>query len=166
MNAKSKVFVYLLMVLMLALQAMPASAQSGMPPLVETTISDEPSHEDKNWPIIKSETHKRKDPSTGMDIVETTVVRRMPPTKENMECENKSTSGRGKFDSAATLVSTCMLYRTSITTSATSSVAGGYVTAYAINYADQYCNSAGECGFVKMKRLEIYWTRTDPILAW
>jgi hypothetical protein len=158
------------MIAMLGLQVLPVSAQGETPPTVEVTISDEPSNEDANWPIVKKETRKRKDPSTGMDIVESIVVRRMPPTKENIECENKSKnkseSGQRELDSMVTLVATCVLYTTSIVTStATSSVGGGTVTAYAKNFANRYCNGAGECGFVKMNRLEIYWTRTSTSLG-
>jgi hypothetical protein len=151
--------------LILTLQVLPASAQGETPPTVEITISDTPSNEDMNWPIVKQVLHKRKDLSTGMDIVEIIVVKQKPPTRENIECDkkskNKSKVGRSGLDSMATLASGCVLYTTSITTSATRTVGGGSVTGYAKNYADQYCNGAGVCDFVKMKKLEIYWTRTS-----
>jgi hypothetical protein len=165
MYAKSKPFVLLLIALMLVIQVMPVSAQGETPPDVELTISDVPSNEDANWPIIKTETHRRKDPATGKEIIETTVVRRRPPTKENKDCENKLNRGRSEFGSAVALAAGCTLYRSSITASSTSSVGGGTVKAYAKNYADQYCNGASECGFVKMKKLEVYWTRTSTSLG-
>ncbi len=161
MNTKSKTLVYLMIAVILVLQVVPVSAQGETPPDVRLTISDEPSNEDANWPIIKRETCKRKDPSTGMEIIETTVVRRRPPTKENKDCENKLKLARSELNSVAALATGCTLYRTSIITSGTSQVGGGSVTAYAKNYADQYCNAAGVCNFVKMKKLEIYWTRTS-----
>jgi len=160
MNTKRKTLVYLMIAIILALQVLPASAQDETPPTVDLTVLDEPSKEDANWPIIKKETHKRKDLSTGMDIVEITVVRKKPPTKENIECENKAKNRKSELDSAVTLALSCVLFSTSITTSATRTVGGGTVTGYAKNFADQYCNGAGVCDFVKMKRLEVYWTRT------
>lgn len=150
--------------IILALQVIPVSAQDETPPTVDLTVIDEPSKEDANWPIIKKETQKRKDLSTGEDIVEIIVIKQKPPTKENLECENKakrkSKSGQSEIDSMVTLASSCVLFSTSITSSATRSVGGGAVTGYVKNIADQYCNSAGVCDFVKMKKLEIYWTRT------
>lgn len=165
MKTQSKTFVYLFLVAMLVLQITPVSAQGETPPTVEIKISDEPSNEDANWPIVKKETHRRKDLSTNTDIVETIVIRQKPPTKENIECETKSKnrykSGQSELDSVGTLNLTCVLFSTSITSSATRTVGGGSVTGYAKNFADQYCNGAGVCDFVKMKRLEIYWTRTS-----
>lgn len=164
MNTKSKTLIYIMIAIILAVQVLPVSAQDETPPTVDLTVLSEPSKEDVNWPIIKKEMHKRKDPSTGMDIVEIIVVKQKPPTKENIECENKaknkSQNSQNELDSAVTLASSCVLYSTSITTSATRTVGGGIVTGYAKNFADQYCNGAGVCDFVKMKRLEIYWTRT------
>jgi hypothetical protein len=161
MNTKSKMLVYVLIAVILMLQTMPVSAQGETPPLVEVMISDEPSNEDANWPIVRTETRKRKNPSTGMEIIETTVIRRRPPTKENKDCEKQVKLARSELNSMVALATGCTLYRSSITTSATSLVGGGSVTAYAKNYADQYCNGAGVCNFVKMKKLEIYWTRTS-----
>jgi hypothetical protein len=166
MNEKSKFLVYLLIAVMLMLQVLPVSAQGETPPTVEITISDTSSNEDMNWPILKQETHRRKDPSTGTDIVETIVIKRKPLTKENIECENKSKNksknGQSELNSAVILASDyCVLFTSSITASATRTVGGGTVTGYAKNFAAQYCNSAGVCDFVKMNRLEVYWTRTS-----
>jgi hypothetical protein len=171
MNTKNKTLVYFLVLLMITLQILPVSAQGENPPIVEVTISDRPSNEDANWPIIKTETHKRKDPLTDMDIVETIVVRKMPPTPKNIECEsnskkNKSKNIQSELESLLTSAATCVLYTTSTETRmSTSSIGGGTVTAYARNYADRYCNGAGECSFVKMKKLEIYWKRTSTSLG-
>lgn len=166
MNTKSKSLVYLLIAVMLALQVLPVSAQDETPPTVDVTVLDDQSNEDANWPVIKNETRKLKDKSTGNEIVETIVIKRKPLTKENIECENKSKnkskSGQSELNSVVTLASDyCVLFTSSITASATRTVGGGSVTGYAKNFAAQYCNSAGVCDFVKMNRLEIYWTRTS-----
>lgn len=154
MKTKTKIFVYLLMVLMLALQILPTSAQGKTPPPVAITESDEPSNEDASWPIIKTETHKRKDPSTGQEIIEKIVIRQEPPTNDKLACKDKL-----KLHTAA---ATCTINSYSVTVQAQVSVgAGSYVTGYVKNIADEYCSNIAGCGFYKMKKLQAWWTRTS-----
>lgn len=40
------------------------------------------------------------------------------------------------------------------------SVGGGSVTGHVKNIADEYCSSIAGCGFYKMKRIDVWWTRT------
>jgi len=156
MNTKSKFLVYSLIVVMLVLQIVPVAAQGETPPQpMDVMISDRPSSEDANWPIIKHETRKRKDPSTGMDIVETIVVRQQS-AKDNKDCDKNKAS---KFVVGATLG--CQ-FSISISKSSTVYVGGGAVTSFVKAFADKYCNTwNGECNYVYMKKVEVYWTRTS-----
>ncbi len=143
---------------MIVLQILPATAQGETPPTVEITISDSPSNEDANWPIIKKETHRRNDPSTGHEIVETTVIKKEPPTKDKKACKDRHENGTEQFGVA---VATCIVNRYSVVQQAQVSVGGGSVTGHVKNIADEYCSSVGGCGFYKMKRLDVWWTRTS-----
>lgn len=156
MNTKSKVLVYLLIAI-LVLQVLPVSAQGETPPPpADVTISDQPSSEDASWPITKKETHKRKDPSTGRDIVETIVVRQKPSGKDNTDCGRNSS---GKIDMAV-VAATCQ-FSISIQQTSTVYVGGGAVTSVVTGFADKYCNSAnGVCDYVKIKKVQVYWKRT------
>lgn len=158
MNAKSKMLVYLLIAVMLMLQVVPVAAQDDPPPLVEVTFSDDPSSEDENWPIIKKETRKRKDPSSGNDIIEIIVIRQEPPTKDKKACKDKYENKAAKSIAAT---ATCIINRYSMVKQSQVSVGGGSVTGYVKNIADEYCSSTAGCGFYKMKRLEVWWTRTS-----
>jgi hypothetical protein len=120
---------------MLVLQIVPVAAQGETPPQpMDVMISDRPSSEDANWPIIKHETRKRKDPSTGMDIVETIVVRQQS-AKDNKDCDKNKAS---KFVVGATLG--CQ-FSISISKSSTVYVGGGAVTSFVKAFADKYCNT-------------------------
>jgi hypothetical protein len=154
MNRKNKTFVSLLIAIMLALQVMPAYAQDETPPPGEVSISIEPSTEDENWTIINKETRTRKDPSTGKDIVETIVVRQQPT--KNRDCI------KNKVDQINIGVSSACTFSISIQLSSTVYVGGGAVTGYVTAFADKYCNTwNGECDYVKMKKVQVYWTRTS-----
>lgn len=123
---------------------------------MDVMVSDEPSNEDANWPIVKNETRKRKDPSTGQDIVETIVVRQEPPTKDKKACKDKYENKTKSIVAAAT----CTINRYSMVKQSQVSVGGGSVTGYVKNIANEYCSSTAGCGFYKMTRLEVWWTRT------
>ncbi len=132
MKMKSNVLVYLLVVI-LTLQVVPVSAQGETPPpAADVTVSEEPSNEDASWPITSKETQKRRDLSTGQEIVETIVVRQRPSGKDNSDCSKKRMS---KLDLAA--LATCY-YSVSIERSAIVYVGGGAVTSIVKGFADKY----------------------------
>lgn len=114
---------------------------------VHVEIVKSPSIEDRNWSIIKSETYKHRDPSTGAEVIEALVIRQGPPGK----CSDKAYQTI-QIDAVTV---TCT-YRTSETRS--SSVLAGGVTGYAKNYADNYCGGS-DCTYYKLTKLEIWWTR-------
>lgn len=115
--------------------------------IVNVEIVDSPSLEDRNWPIIKHATYKRKDPSTGKEVVDTLVIRRGPSGK----CESKPNPS----EQVEAVAVTCA-YRTSETRS--SSVQAGGVTGFVKNYADNYCGGS-DCTYYKLTKLEVWWTR-------
>lgn len=121
-------------------------------PTVHVEVVENPSFEDQNWPIIKVESHKRKDPFTDQEVTETIVIRRGPPEPSQNACEGKANKAGGASAASAT----CVLNRISVTRS--NSVPAGGVTGYAKNYADNYC-SGSDCSFYKLTKLEIWWTR-------
>lgn len=138
MNAKRKTLVYLLIAVMLMLQIILVAAQDETPPIVEITLSDNPSNDDENWPIIKKETHKRKDPSSGNDIVETIVVRQEPPNKDKIACKEKHGNKdklENKMAQTVLAAATCVVNRYSVTIQSQVSVGGGFVTGYVKNIA-------------------------------
>lgn len=124
-------------------------------PPIQVTISDGPSIEDENWPIIKNETHNRKDSLTGQEILETIVVRQEPPSKDKIACKEKSKNKTYQTDST---LATCTINRYSVTVQTSVPGAGGGVTGNAKNIANEYCNGT-ECGFYLMTKLQIWWTR-------
>lgn len=158
MNTKNKFLVYLLLAVMLTIQVVPVFAQGEIPPsAVDVTVSDKPSNEDESWPIIKKETHKHKDQSTGQEIVETIIIRQEPMTKEKKACKDKY---ENKINKLVVAAATCTINRYSLVKQSQVSVGGGSLTGYVKNTADEYCSSTAGCGFYKMKKLEIWWTRT------
>lgn len=160
MKTMGRTLVCLLIAVMLTLQIAPVSAQGGTPPLVDVTVTDEPSNEDAGWPITKRVTHKRTDPSTGKKIVETIVIRQQPLDTANTDCNNFR---EGKFNAA--LVATCQ-YSITIEKTSTMYVGGGAVTSIVKAFARKYCNTAnGECDYVKMTKVQVYWKRTSTSLA-
>lgn len=156
MNAKNKTFIYLLVVVMLVLHALPVAAQGETPPLpADVIVSDEPSNIDVDWPITKKETHRKKDKKSGNNIVETIEIRQQPQGKSNKDCDNNSAN---KIDAVA--AATCQ-FSISIQQTSTVYVWGGAVTSVVKAFADKYCNTAnGVCDYVKMKTVQVYWTRT------
>jgi len=139
---------FALILVTLIVVVIPAHAQGPVPPVdVQVEIVEGPSLEDQDWPIIKSEIYKHRDPSTGEEVIDTLVIRRSPPG----ECISKA-SQPTQIDAVTV---TCT-YRTSETRS--SSVLAGGVTGYAKNYADNYCGGS-DCTYYKLTKLEIWWTR-------
>lgn len=137
-----------LLLIALVIVVIPAHAQGPVPPVdVQVEIVESPSHEDQDWPIIKTETYRHSDPFTGEEVVDTLVIRRGP----SGECKSK-----GNHSIQIDGVTVTCTYQTSETRS--SSVLAGGVTGYAKNYADNYCGGA-DCTYYKMTKLQIWWTR-------
>lgn len=156
MNIKNKTLVCLFMAFILVLQVSPVSAQDEMPPHTTMVVSDEPSTEDANWPIVKKETLKRQDPKTGRNITETIVVRQHLLNPKQTNC---ASNVEFQFDSVA--AATCQ-YDVTIEDSRTIYVGGGAVTSVVKAFARKYCNTAnGDCDYVKMTKVQVYWKRTS-----
>lgn len=129
-----------------------ANAQNNLKQGIEVTISDNPLTDDETWPIIKNETNRRKDPSTGTDVIETIVVREKPQTKEQKDCQKNNQT------KSVTLASTCIIQTYSILKTINVPGPGGGVTAYVKSWADRYCEGV-VCDFYKLTKIDAWWTR-------
>lgn len=156
MNTKNKTLVCLFMVFTLVLQVFPASAQGELPPPLAIEVTGDSLDDDADWPVIKTETRVKKDPTTGQDIIETTFVRREPPTKEKSICKEMIENKAAPLDVAAK----CVINRYSVVQQAEVPNGNGTITGYVKNIADEYCSSIAGCGFFKMKKLQVWWTRS------
>lgn len=130
------------------------ATKNDPPPPTGVLLSDDPSTEDEGWAIIKNETVKRKNLSTGQETILTITVKQEPPTKDKIVCKEKHQTKTDK----AVVAATCIVNRYSVVSYAEVPGAGGGVRGYAKNIANEYCNG-GNCGFYKMTKLQIWWTR-------
>lgn len=159
---KEKVSSIMIAFALLATSSFPAYANGNIPNMtsqqqsvdVKVEIVDSPSTEDQDWPIIGTEQYQQTNQFTGKVEIISIIVRQGPPKVGKGAC-------RGDLNNADKVISvaaTCVLNAVSVTRS--SSEPAGGVTGFAKNYADRYCGGS-DCTYYKLKKLEIWWTRSS-----
>lgn len=125
---------------------------------IQLTVSTNPSSEDSNWPIIKTEQKSIKDPSTGQETVVTFVTRRGPASEDQIPCKDEKGNITNDAKTVARAMATCVLGRTSLTTPG-NNTAGG-VTGYVKVFSNEYCSGI-DCDYRKITKIQLWWKRTS-----
>lgn len=145
-----------LVVLMLALLwiTMLSTASADEPVQVtKQVLSVPPKFDDADWPIVKVEKWKYRDPETGQIHLRQRIFRESPvPTHSTGPCDRTDSSN-------VTIAATCT-YRGAV--SQTDQDTSGGVTANMKHYADKYCTES-ECytRYYRMTKVELWWTRSS-----
>jgi hypothetical protein len=113
-------------------------------PQIVVTVAEQPTYEDKDWPITKVDTSQQVDAVTGQTVTVTTVTRKSPTKKV---C----------YDTESVMATTCTYVDSQSRSSISSSVAG--VVTHVTHYADHYCTSGCTWNLYKPTRLDVWWTR-------
>lgn len=144
-------------VLSLVLSPATGYAKSTSDSEIQVTVSNNPSLEDANWSIIKTEKKVVTDPSTGQESILTAITRRGPADEDQVPCKDKNGNITNDADTVALPTVTCVLGRTSLTRTANNPVGG--VTAYVKLYADEYCIPNLDCAYRKQTKIQAWWKR-------
>lgn len=118
---------------------------------VLVTVSDQPSNEDKDWPIVHTESYRTINPD-GQEVTYTLIVRREPGTILTQFCNTSN-------DTEVSLSSASCTQQPS--QSFTREVTSGGITSHVKHFATAFC-SGTECltRYWKPYRVEAWWTRT------
>lgn len=113
------------------------------------TISEKPSEEDKDWPIIFHDTTTERDEKGQLIVVETTIreLRELDASKDCPEDETKQANRAN-----------CTYY--GATTIEQSALSSSGITAYVKHFAYKYCDGP-DCSYYRPFKVERRWTRPN-----
>jgi hypothetical protein len=118
---------------------------------VVLTVTDRPSDEDKDWPVVQTESYKTVN-KDGLEVTYTLVVRQKPEIGLTQACSPLSDIEASLSGASCTQQSAQSFTRT---------VALGGVTSHVKHFATPYCSGTGCLTiYYKPYRVEAWWTRT------